>query len=171
MSNNLSPLCGPIISRGKLKHSWLENEVLNKEEPEIVVALRYQGGWPELQGFPDEVAKALALAEEVEWGFSPANLVDVCAPLLEFPDEQRCAIREAVHSAYMECFDAHGVAKRLRESAIKMKEVLASLLEEWNKPDGKVSNTELQTRWIAVLVEAKRLCKALDALPKGIVFP
>lgn len=170
MSTLSSTLCGPILSRGRLKHSWLENEVLNKTA-EVVVILRGGGGWPELQRFPDEADQACRLADEVEFGFSPARLVDECAALAVFlPETQRNAVRQAVHAAYLEGFDAQGAAQRLRESGEQMKVALVALLAEWNRPDETVADAVLQDRWGEVLDRAETLCMALDALPKGFVF-
>ncbi len=162
--------CTSVNVRGRLKHSWLENEVLNKT-PEIVVTLRHEVGWPELQRFPADADQALALAAKVEFGFSPVRLVDQCAPLTTLPEDQRLAIRQAVHAAYLGCFDAHSAAQCLRDAANHTKAALLALLDEWNKPDVAISDTELQMRWRGVLREAEHLRVALDALPKGIVLP
>jgi hypothetical protein len=170
MSALTPTLCGPILSRGRLKHSWLENEVLNKT-PEVVVILRGGGGWPELQRFPDEADQACRLADEVEFGFSPARLVDECAALAVLPESQRSAVRQAVHEAYLECFDAQGATLRLREAGKQMKDALNALLVEWDKPDDAVVEANLQAQWSVVLDRAETLRKALDALPKGFVFP
>lgn len=158
------------IARGRLKHSWLENEVLNKT-PEIVVALRRDAGWPALKRFPADVQQALSLADEVEFAFSPARLVDDCAPLAALAEDQRTIVRQSVHAAYLKCFDAQAAAQWLRDAAERMKTALSALLAEWDKADEAVSDAELQARWGAVLDAAEPLRNALDALPKGIVLP
>jgi hypothetical protein len=158
------------VQRGRLKHSWLENEILNKT-PETVVALRQGVGWPELQRFSADVEQALVLVKEVESGFSPAKLVDQCTPLMALTESQKNIIRNAVHRAYLAYFDTLRAARGLHDSATDMKEALIALLEEWNKPDATMSGVELQARWVAVLREAERLRTALDALPRGIVLP
>lgn len=158
------------IARGRLKHSWLENEVLNKT-PETVVLLRREVGWPALQRFPANVQQALTLADEVEFGFSPARLVDDCAPLAALSEDQRTIIREAAHAAYLKCFDAQAAAQCMRVNAECMTTTLSALLAEWNQPDEALSDLRLRERWCAVLDAAVPLCKALDALPKGIVLP
>lgn len=170
MSTLSSSLCGPILSRGRLKHSWLENEVLNKT-PEVIVILRLAGGWPELRQFPDEADHACLLADEVESGFSPARLVDECAALGVLSEPQRNAVRQAVHGAYLESFDAQGAAQRLREAGKQMKDALVALLAEWNKSDDAVDETILRVHWGMVLDRAETLRKAIDVLPKGFVFP
>lgn len=162
--------CEAAIQRGRLKHSWLENEILNKS-PEIVVALRRKVGWPALQRFPADVQQVLALAGDAEAGFSPARLMDECAPLALLPEEQRSVIRKTVHAAYLECFDVHALALHLHNSALDMNKALRPFLDEWNKPDDAVSDAELAVCWRAVLGEAEHLRAALDALPKGIVLP
>jgi len=158
------------IQRGRLKHSWLENQVLNKT-PAIVVALRHEVGWPELRRFPSDVEQAITLADEVEFGFSPASLVDKCAPLAGLPEDLRNIIREAVHAAYLRCFDVHTAAQCLLNAADRMMVALSSLLAEWDKPDDALSDAGLQSRWRMVLDAAEPLRDALDALPKGIVLP
>lgn len=171
MIHTLTAVTSPAsIQRGRLKHSWLENEVLNKT-PEIVVTLRREVGWPELQRFPNDATQALALADDVEFGFSPARLVDECAPLAALPKDQRAIIRREVHAAYLKCFDARGASDSLRDAVTRMKAAIAALLDEWHKPDGSISDGELQARWRAVLNEAEHLRSALEALPKGIVLP
>lgn len=158
------------ILRGHLKHYWLENEVLNKTA-EKVVTLRHRMGWPELSRFPDDAKDALALAEQVELGFSPAHLVDECAPLACLSDEERKTIHDAVHRAYLERFDAPRVALSLRNAAKRMATALDRILEEWRKSDDALSDATLQARWRAVLEAAESLRDALDALPKGVVLP
>ena len=170
LSFRTGKMYAPAMVRSRLKHSWLENEVLNKT-PEIVVALRHEVIWPELRRFPAYAKQALALADEVEYGFSPARLVDDCAPLAVLAEEERVSIRKAVHAAYLECFDAPGIAQTLRAAAVRMQVALSALLDEWGKPDTSISNAELQTRWRIVLDEAVYLRNALDALPSGVVLP
>lgn len=165
-----SESCLAAIRRGQLKHSWLENQVLNKT-PDIVVMLRRGNGWPVLQRFTADTEQALALADEIEFGFSPARLVSDCAPLAALPEELRHAIREVVHTAYLECFDTENAAQRIRETTVTMKSALLKLLDEWDKPDDALSDAGLQSRWRAVLDAAEPLRDALDALPKGIVLP
>lgn len=159
-----------MVVCSQLKHSWLENEVLNKT-PEIVLFLRRNSGWPALQGFSSSTKQAIALAEQVEPGFSPAQLVDESRPLLALSDADRAAVRTAVHSAYLECFDASSIADELRVAAKEMDVAFAVMLREWNLPDELVSDTALQETWLGVLTAGERLRVALDALPKGIVLP
>lgn len=158
------------VVRGRLKHSWLENEILNKT-PEVIVLLRHGAGWPALRYFSNDAGQAVALANEIESGFSPARLVDECAPLAALAEDQRNALRTAAHEAYLECFDACSAANRLSEAARNMQTSLSGLLAEWDKSDDAVSDAELLARWQAVLDKAQLLRDALDALPRGIVLP
>ena len=158
------------VVRGRLKHSWLENEVLNKT-PEVVVLLRHGAGWPALRHFSTEAEQAVALANEIESGFSPARLVDECAPLAALAEDQRNAIRTAAHEAYLACFDVRGAANRLGMAASDMQASLSELLAEWAKSDDAVSDVVLLDSWQSVLDKAELLRDALDALPRGIVLP
>lgn len=171
MTYTISTETSPVsIQRGRLKHSWLENEVLNKD-PETVVTLRHEFGWPELERFVADAEQALKLAQEVEYGFSPARLVDGCVPLSALLEDQRNAIREGVHAAYLGCFDAIGAGQCLHEAANQMKTALLAMLDEWNKTDGVISDDRLQALWRSVLNAAEHLRNALDVLPRGIVLP
>ena len=159
-----------MVLRAQLKHSWLENEVLNKA-PETVLFLRNNSGWPALHGFPSSTEQAIALAMQVENGFSPAQLVDECLPLLALSDTDRAAVRDAVHSAYLECFDATSLADELQAAAVEMDSALTAMIGEWNLPDESVRDAVLREYWQVVLTSGERLRAALDALPKGIVLP
>ena len=158
------------IQRGRLKHSWLENEVLNKS-PDTVVELRRGAGWPELERFPIDANRALTLADDVEHGFSPAHLVAACIPLASLSSEERKTITDAVHQCYLERFDALNVAIALRVVAQDMAKALNDMLEEWRKPDDTCSDVLLIARWYTVLSTAERLRLALDSLPRGVVLP
>lgn len=158
------------VVRGRLKHSWLENEILNKT-PEVVVLLRHGAGWSALRHFLNDAKQAVALADEIESGFSPARLVDECAPLAALAEDQRNVIRTAAHEAYLACFDARGAANRLSETASDMQMSLSRLLAEWDKSDDAMSDAELLACWQAVLDRAELLRDVLDALPRGIVLP
>jgi hypothetical protein len=159
-----------ILARGRLKHSWLENEVLNKD-PNFVVLLRREAGWPELNRFPAEAARAAALAAEVEEGFSPTTLVDTCAPLRLLPSPVFHALRDSIHAAYLHAFDAASATRRLTGAASRMESCLNSFLTEWNRSDEEVSEDAVRAGWVAVLEAALELRAALDGLPKGTVLP
>ncbi len=159
-----------VIS-GRLKHSWLENQILNKM-PDVVVLLRHGAGWPALERFLDDANEAVELADKVEFGFSPAMLVDNCAQLDVLLKEQRDSLREAVHDAYKQYFNnVDDVSIRLRKAAQDMQKALSDLMDEWNKSDDAVSDDVLRDRWNTVIEKAEILRDVLDALPKGIVLP
>lgn len=158
------------IARGRLKHSWLENEVLNKTERDVLW-LRRHGEWPELARFLADAAEAVALAEEVTDGFSPSQLVDRCSPLLSLPRAEREAVQDAVHRAYLQVFDAPGAASKLRQAGARMSQGVSDLLREWCKADDAYSEAVLQAQWREVLDAATELCGALDGLPRGVVLP
>ncbi len=158
------------IQRSVLKHSWLENEVLNKTS-KVVVFLRHTEGWPSLPRFLDESQRALALADCVENGFSPASLVDECAPLVRLPRDLRECIRSAIHASYLDYFDASGKAQDLRNASIQMHAALVALLREWSNDIELINDSELEVGWQKVLDKAEMLRDALDALPRGIVLP
>jgi hypothetical protein len=158
------------IQCGRLKHSWLENQILNKT-PEKVVRLRRTLGWPALAHFLGNASEAITLANQVEFGFSPARLVDESGPLARLAKPDCKAIREAVHLAYLKQFDAEKNGREIRIRAERIRSTLDTTLEEWRKPDDVVLDSVLKAQWCAVLEAAVSLRDALDALPKAIVLP
>ena len=80
--------------RPQLKHSWLENQVQNKDADDIVMLWQAQL-WQEVleSNFPDRIQKTTALAENLVIGFSPSQLVDELSPLSSLPDPQKERLR------------------------------------------------------------------------------
>ncbi len=158
------------ILRGRLKHSWLENEILNKT-PQAVKLLRDGPGWPALATFQANAAQALDLANNIAGGFSPSTLVDGSGPLSTLSVDERRTIKDAVHRAYLQVFDANVLAAELRIAATAMHSALNDFINVWSVRAGNDSVTTLREKWISVLVAAATLRDKLDALPNRIVLP
>ena len=144
--------------------------MLNKS-PQAVIWLRRGSGWPQLEQFPLEVKQVLAIPDQIASGFNPVQLVDTCRPLRSLSVADRKDIRDAVHAAYLACFDAESLADELRKAATGMDDALTVLLAEWHLPDEQCTDSALHDKWCNVLVVAERLRDALDALPRGPVLP
>lgn len=155
--------------RGQLKHSWLENQILNKTTGQIAELRR--SGWPALlEEFPERLKQAQRLADEVEVGFSPTQLIDRLRPLRGLPQGERREIGAAVHAAYLERVDTEILREKLTAAAASLAQALARLRAEW-ETSAVASDARLQETWEEVLVEAARLVEVLDELPRGIVLP
>lgn len=158
------------VLRGRLKHSWLENEILNKTS-EAVELLRTGPGWPALATFQANAAQALDLANNIAGGFSPSTLVDGSGPLSTLSVDERRTIKDAVHRAYLQVFDANVLAAELRTAATVMHSALNDVINVWSVRAENDSGTTLREKWISVLVAAATLRDKLDALPNRIVLP
>src|SRR5690348_2819815 len=93
--------CEGANLRARLKHSWLENQVLNKT-PSDVLDLRSYGFWHALESqFPARIREAGILADGVDQAFSPAQLVERLAPFDHLDDRRRKLVLHAAHRAYL----------------------------------------------------------------------
>jgi hypothetical protein len=164
-------VCSQAVSiRGQLKHSWIENQILNKTSDDIV-ALHRSGWFALTEQFPERMKQAYALAAQVESGFSPAQLVDELAPLRQLPEWQRAAMSAAVHAAYRKRFDAETLSAGIRGAIDSLQGVLVIFRAEWDQTVAAVSESRLRQAWDEVLEKAALLAEALDRLPQGIVLP
>ena len=163
--------CEASVLRGRLKHSWLENQLLNKTSEEVVYLWR-ETGWGALdKEFSQRVSETITLADELEEGFSPAQLVVHLAPLSKAHQETKDLIKQAVHRAYLESSKIVDLKEPLREKAISLGEVLDELRKVWRLPKTEDSEQTLRDVWQKVGMRAKALHSILERLPKGVVLP
>ncbi len=164
-------ICKADIARAMLKHSWLENQLLNKNAEDIVY-LRGNSGWNALDvEFSERVKEAIGLADDMEDGFSPAQLVDYLAPFAMVDQEIRDKIKQAIHAAYLESSNIPDFRVPLREAAIAFGESLDELREAWRLPLIEKNEQRLRNSWKKVSKRAKALHTVLEQLPKGVVLP
>lgn len=159
------------IVRARLKHSWLENQLLNKTSQEVVY-LWAETGWPALENeFSERVKDTLNLADDLENGFSPAQLVDRLAPFAKVDQEAKELIKQAVHEAYLESSKISDFRMPLREDAMALGEALDELHKAWQLPVTEGHEQILRSVWQKVSIKAKALHTILERLPKGVVLP
>jgi hypothetical protein len=157
------------IRRGQLKHSWLENQILNKRA-EDVLAFRHRGGWPALENeFAEWVRDAQTLAAELTDGFGPAQLIDTLTPFQHLSEEDKQRIKGALHAAYLENSGITALQGPLQEAAENLDKALNELLREWRQPAG--SDQVLRAAWSVFVERAISLKEVLERLPRGIVLP
>ena len=163
--------CDTNTLRGQIKHSWLENQVLNKTSDNIIDFWK-ANGWKALeQQFAVHIRKAVQLSDELESGFSPAQLVDTLRPFEKVDDETKELIKEAVHKAYLESSNITELKASLKEAAEELEKALKHLLEAWDQQVSEKSERELKETWNEFLTRARKLHSVLEQLPKGIVLP
>ena len=160
-----------ILLRGRLKHSWLENQVCNKTVEDVVLLWR-NGKWEALEKeFGFCVEETLHLADEMVAGFSPAQLVEKLAPLHTLSPQTKDRLKHAIHNAYLESSRIQELALDLRNAATSTEDELKRLLAIWNKPPRPDDEPGLRSRWDAFREKADDLLVVLSQLPTGIVLP
>jgi len=156
------------LKSSQLKHSWIENEILNKD-PDIVVALRRTDLWPALQAFPARADSAIQLAGDIEMGFTPALLVQDGLPLAALPADVREQLRNTLHGLFLSHIDCSALSRELAAAGIGLKNRLMVFLDTWSNEN--ICDEDIRSHWSAVLAAAERARRALGALPRGVVLP
>ena len=158
--------------RPQLKHSWLENQVQNKDADDIVMLWQAQL-WQEVleSNFPDRIQKTTALAENLVIGFSPSQLVDELSPLSSLPDPQKERLRATLHEIYLARCPIESLAQQLHDAAKALEGTLAKLRECWKLPPSAKAEQKVRASWQDFRKDAERLYKILEKVPKGVVIP
>lgn len=161
--------CDANTLRGQLKHSWLENEILNISIETVVtfwrrgetdLAARYVTRMQDLSRLEDRLAE----------GFSPAQLVDTLKPFGGLSTETKVAIKGAVHAAYLESSGILALQAPLKAAAVDMEAALQELSRTWALPQPQ-GESAVRGAWEGVCKNASTLVMELERLPKGVVLP
>lgn len=163
--------CNSDILRSQLKHTWLENQLTNKSEDDIVL-LWLGPGWPALvREFHVRVSEAGELVKDFEDGFSPAQLVDRLKPLSALADDTKKAIRQAVHAVYLERSGIADLKKPMENAVTALSGALSRFFVAWEQPVSEQTEQEMRKAWRDLYRCAECLRDLLDRLPRGIVLP
>ena len=159
------------LLRGRLKHTWLENQVCNKTVKDVIFLWR-RGKWRALEEeFGFRVQETLHLADEMVTGFSPEQLVEKLAPLHALSPETKKHLKEALHNAYLECTGIQEMALNLNRTTTLVEYELKRLIAIWHKPPAPENEPALRKGWHAFREKADDLLSVLSQLPKGVVLP
>lgn len=163
--------CEANTRRGALKHSWLENQIL-QYRPDNVVNRRRDGSWErsgKLAGDLENIGKARELARTLAEGFSPAQLVDRLQPLRHLPEPARRQIKTAVHQTFLErCGDeVEALAGELAAALDGFESVYRDFGAAWQESD----DPALHKAWQAVTQKGHILLAVFEKLPHGVVLP
>jgi len=161
--------CDANTLRGQLKHSWLENEVLYISI-ETVITLWRRDEADLASKYAVRVQDLTRLADSLDEGFSPAQLVDVLNPFDGFSTENKAAIKAAVHAAYLESSGILALQAPLKAAAVCMEAALQELSRAWAlaQPQGE---SAVRAAWEGVREKASALIMELERLPKGVMLP
>lgn len=161
--------CDAVVLRGYLKHSWLENQVLNKSSEDLVY-LRSLGRWEALEAqFPARIADVIDLASGLEQSFSPAQLITRLSCFSDLDRDLRSRLIELVHDAYASraksLFESRSVV--LFDLSNSLERAFAKLQINWKHS----TDSELKATWHEVLDIANDLRNELGGLPTAVVLP
>jgi len=163
--------CEMNTLRGQLKHSWLENQLCNKTADDVVF-LWQQGGWLALEKeFDARIQDALRLADNLEDGFSPAQLIDSLTPFSSVDKTTKNILKQAVHASYLESSGISNLQAPLRKAATALGGAIQKLRELWLDRDTDQGEANLRRAWEDVSLRAHTLLKIMEQLPKGVVLP
>jgi len=165
--------CKANILRGQLKHTWLENQLCaSKLSVDSVAVMWRQKSWQALdKEFDIRVRQAVQLADDLENGFSPAQLVGRLTPFAELSEELKEQIKVAVHAAYLESSNILDLKEPLSKAALALGKAIKELRVVWHGPKTEEGEIRLRQAWEEVSEQAHALLAVLERLPKGVVLP
>lgn len=168
-------LCYPInlsVTRGVLKHTWIENGILNKGVTGIVDHLWRDGRrWQALDSeFPVRELEAEHFGLEIIDGYSPVNLVELVGPLVALPQAIRDSLRQSLDAIYKNDFSMANLQIEYMNALATLRKRLAELRTAWDlpRPDGV---ERVRTCAIHVIEAASELRMVMERIPKGVVIP
>jgi len=172
----VNPSSGNVL-RGRLKHSWLENEVRDKNVDDIL-ALWERDSWPALSRFPAQLEDTLTLSQQLESGFSPVVLLDAWRESRDLSTQEDALwvqARERVHRYFLAdsraCAVTVELAEPIRDAVKHMRDALGALLEAWGRPRNSENRQRLESCWRKFAARADTLYELICRIPKGVVIP
>lgn len=156
--------------RRVLKHTWIENGILNKK-PDTILGLWLDGSWVALGAqFLIWEVDAVNFGNEFVDGFSSGHLVDLVEPLTLLPEKTREKIRcsladhfEKTENLIIIQSEYFRVLKRLRSALFCLREVWTL-----SRPEGTEQVRECAQNLIDAAI---RVREVMEKIPKGVVIP
>lgn len=165
--------CEANNRRGRIKHAFLENGILNTAAEDRAGAW-LTGSDDELitRQFPGYISWAEKLAEEMVEGFSPSQLVDKLSPLQNLSHEIRTKIKEAVHAVYLEETEIVALAREFKQEVKDFVPVCNSFIKTWQETERIEGNKPIiREPWRRLQKHAESLYAVVIKLPQGVVLP
>lgn len=158
-------------SVARLRHSWLENQVLNKTADDLVHLWRL-GRWDALdRQFANRLRDVEEVAAKLEEALSPAGLLPMLQPLRSISGELRSYIGEVVHEAFRKVYSTDVIAREIRAAAAGLAKAITALQESWTQELSIQAEQALRARWTETQARGRDLLDLLRAIPKGVVLP
>jgi hypothetical protein len=162
--------CALDVTRGRIKHGWLENEILAgvRGRRELWLKLRSAGRSPEAFGsLAVEMGKLKQFVSAIVEGYSPRQLVDQ-PPFTGLAAETRSALGEAVNEVYLERSNVLSRRRTLEGAEKSFGDAAASCLATW---DRAYSETEAIVALEALESATLKLIAEMDCWRDGVVLP
>jgi hypothetical protein len=140
--------------RGQLKHSVIENTILQLSEPLLRLHLAENGEFVK-----DMASSAAELIARLTDDYDPANLIGRIAAFDEVSEIERSRLKRRIHKRYLQNFDPALRKKRLKAAW----DGFAKALKKWI-----ATTAPTEQVFSALRVRANELHKELDALPRGV---
>ena len=150
---------------GRLRHSWLENQVLNKSEDDVV-ALWREGPWNALeQDFPAYLARARALTPHLTSAYSPARWVELSPLRAALPAGERERMAGALDEMYAARGGLGDLPERIDECLSAVDRALVVVISRWRDARVPEGRQIVAAGWTAFREDARRLHGLLRELP------
>ena len=168
-------ICYPVnlsVTRSVLKHTWIENGILNKGVTGIVDHLWRDGRrWQALDSeFATRECEAERFGLEFTNGFCSTNLVELIAPLVVLPPNIRDCLRKVLDALYRSDGSMANLQIEYMNALATLRTRLAELRMVWDlpRPEGIERVRESAIR---VIEAATELRVVMERIPKGVVIP
>lgn len=156
----------------RLRHSWLKNQLCDRTSDDVA-RLWNRGVWSALErSFDLRLDEVRGIAENVEDGFSPRQLVGQLTVFQSVPATFRADLESLVHELYKARMPLQRLSQALLQRTSELRESLATMRCVWAlSRDDEGAEQAVRTAWTDLRRSAAELRRALGALPRGIVLP
>lgn len=160
-----------VITRGQLKHSWLENKLLALEgRADFLVGLIQDNvSWDTFcQSNLAMAEKCLSFSIEAVEGFSPARFVEILEPLKVLPNTDRESLKQILHQRYLAESGMVEKAALIGSTTRSLIEKLNALFPLWQQT---TTVADISPVWNAVMKNAVTLRGIFEEIPRHIWIP
>jgi hypothetical protein len=160
-----------LITLSRLKHSWLENQLLNKDSDDIVRIWR-KGNWPALDHeFSSRIAEALRLADALCEVYSPGRLVQSLAPFSFLKAATRLELAAALHQQFLERSGMVQLSEDLKQTLVNLEGQLDVLRCLWPAARSEMAASRISKAWEEIHESSSRVYVYFASLPMGVWLP
>lgn len=170
--------CEAALLRGSLRHSWLENEIIDRRPDDIAKwygtfspeRVSLEKGISPKGEFYLRLGKARELADIMITSFSPAQLVENSV-LARLPMDVKQLIKGILHNTYLEKTGIAELTSPLEDAINKFALELQHFTETWYSSRPPAGSEAVRGGFLRLQERARELHEILGCLPEGIVLP